>query len=303
MTVTAIVLLALGVVLAEPVSRTLAAARWPSRDPVGGLLLWQAVGLAGGLALLGAGATYGLSPLGATLPLALGVLLGQPSTVLTLPVVNVVALGLTALVAARLLGVLGLAVIRTLMARRKHRELLDILATPWPAMVGARVLAHPRPMAYCLPGHRSRLVLSEGILATLTPTELAAVLAHERTHLRERHDLVVLPFVAWGATAPWVPGMVRAQAAVAALIEMRADDVAASRAGRDALAAALRRLDGVMDSRGGADHTVGSFSSALTYRLGRVIRDDNPPGRLRRIAARLAAVALIAVPTLVLLHP
>ncbi len=53
------------------------------------------------------------------------------------------------------------------------------------------------------------------------------MLAHERAHLRERHDLVVLPFVAWGATAPFVRGMVCAQLAVAALVEMRADDVAA----------------------------------------------------------------------------
>ena len=52
------------------------------------------------------------------------------------------------------------------------------------------------------------------------------MLAHERTHLRERHDLVVLPFVAWGATAPFVRGMVCAQFAVATLIEMRAGDVA-----------------------------------------------------------------------------
>jgi Zn-dependent protease with chaperone function len=301
---TSIVLLALGVALAEPLSRLLAGARWPSRDPVGGLLLWQAVGLAGGLALLGAGLTSGLSPLGDTLPVALGKLAGRPDAVLTLPVVNLVVLALAVLVAARLIGVLGLAVVRTVAARRRHRELLDILATPWPAMVGARVLAHPRPLAYCLPGHRSRLVLSEGILATLTPTELAAVLAHERTHLRERHDLVVLPFVAWGATAPWVPGMVRAQAAVAALVEMRADDVAATRAGREALTSALNRLDGVMDAEGGAGagSTVGSFSSALTYRRARIERGRVPPGPARWLAPRLAALALVAVPTLVLLH-
>ena len=57
-------LLVLGVALAEPVSRALAAARWPARDPVGALLVWQAVGLAGGLALVGAGTVYGLAPLG-----------------------------------------------------------------------------------------------------------------------------------------------------------------------------------------------------------------------------------------------
>src|SRR5690606_41949488 len=58
------VLLVLGVALADPVSRWLAAACWTHRDPVGALLLWRVVGLAGGLALLGAGVTAALAPLG-----------------------------------------------------------------------------------------------------------------------------------------------------------------------------------------------------------------------------------------------
>jgi hypothetical protein len=73
-TTTAIALLALGVLLAEPASRALARARWPARDPIGALLLWQAIGLAGGLALVGAGVTYGLAPLGDSLPTAVNAL-------------------------------------------------------------------------------------------------------------------------------------------------------------------------------------------------------------------------------------
>ena len=64
MELTALGLLLLGVLLAEPVSRSLARAHWTVRDPVGALLVWQAVGLAGGLSLLGAGVVYGLAPLG-----------------------------------------------------------------------------------------------------------------------------------------------------------------------------------------------------------------------------------------------
>src|SRR6185295_15314939 len=200
MELVALGLLVFGVVLAEPVSRLLARARWPGRDPVGALLLWQAIGLAGGLALLSAGVIYGLSPLRAPRPALESVL-----------------------------GVLVAVTVRTLRVRARHRELLDLLATPWPAAPGARVLEHPVPVAYCLPGMRSRLVVSAGVLDCLDVDQVWAVLAHERTHLRERHDLVVLPFVAWGATAPFVRGMVCAQLAVATLIEMRADDVAAAR--------------------------------------------------------------------------
>jgi Zn-dependent protease with chaperone function len=298
---TSAALLVLGVLLAEPVSRALAAARWPARDPTGALVLWQAVGLAGGLALLGAGVSFGLAPLGSSLPVAVGQLaehLRHRDWPAGLGGWQLLALAASLALAARLLGVLGLAAVRTLRARRRHRDLLDVLATPWPAMAGARVLAHPLPVAYCLPGLRSRLVVSAGTLAALSPAELAAVLAHERAHLRERHDLVVLPFVAWGATAPWVPGMARAQLAVATLVEMRADDVARARAGELALAGALRQVGG-----GAARATLTSFSAAVSGRLDRLDHRPNRSSLAARAASRLAALALVAVPTVALLIP
>ena len=43
MELVALGLLMFGLALAEPVSRRLATARWPGRDPVGALLLWQAL--------------------------------------------------------------------------------------------------------------------------------------------------------------------------------------------------------------------------------------------------------------------
>jgi Zn-dependent protease with chaperone function len=245
MELVALGLLVFGVALAEPVSRRLARAHWPARDPVGALLLWQAIGLAGGLALLGAGLVYGLSPLGSPLPAAATALavLGE-GRVPTLGLPHILALLLTAALAARLLGVLAAVSVRTLRGRARHRELLDLLATPWPAAPGARVLDHPVPVAYCLPGLRSRLVVSAGVLDCLDVDQVWAVLAHERAHLRERHDLVVLPFVAWGATAPFVQGMVCAQLAVATLIEMRADDVAVRHASPAQLSEALRAMGG-----------------------------------------------------------
>lgn len=280
MITTAVALLALGVVLAEPASRALAATRWPSRDPAGALLLWQAIGLAGGLALLGSGVVVGLAPLGDSLPTAVVALLrdGPPR----LGLAQLLVLAATAVLAVRLLGVLGLLTARTLRDRRRHRNLLDVLATPRPEASGARVLDHPLPAAYCLPGMRApRLVVSAGALDALPAGELAAVLAHERAHLAERHDLVVLPFVAWAATAPFVPGMARAQAAVSALIEMRADDRARAATDVAALSGALRTVAG---SAAGLT----SFSAATAARLARDATRPRPtarsgtPGRTRR---------------------
>jgi Zn-dependent protease with chaperone function len=307
MTGTAIGLLVLGVLLAEPVSRALAAARWPARDPVGALLLWQAVGLAGGLALVGSGLTYGLGPLGPTLPAAARA--AAPDLLAaaeSLGWTHRIALLVAAALAARLIGVLVRAVWHTLRTRRRHLELLDLVAspagpgTPWPSLPGARVLDHPVPVAYCLPGlgsRGSRLVLSSGALDTLTPDELAAVVAHERAHLRERHDLVVLPFVAWGACAPWVPGMLRAQQAVATLVEMRADDAARALTGADALTAALHRVRGAPGPA-----VLPPIGTAVDARIARVSgRRPAPLPAPARVAVRLAALALVAVPTVLLL--
>jgi Zn-dependent protease with chaperone function len=198
--------------------------------------------------------------------------------------------------ALRLVGMLGAVTVRTLHMRRRHRDLLDLLGTPWPAVPGARVLDHPVPVASCLPGLRSRLVLSAGVLDALEPSAVRAVLAHERAHLRERHDLVVLPFVAWGATAPFVRGMVCAQVAVAALIEMRADDVAACSSTRKQLTGALRAMGGAAPAA-----ALSSFTAALDHRLDRILAPPPPLPPTIRVLVRLVAVGLLAAPVLAIL--
>ncbi|MFR9803414.1 M56 family metallopeptidase [Pseudonocardia sp. RS010] len=299
MALAALGLLLLGVLLAEPVSRAFARARWTRRDPVGALLVWQAIGLAGGLSLVGSGVVYGLSPLGDTLPAAVGTLVTGGNGghwPARLDAVHLIALVAALGVGGRLVWVLGTMYVRTLRARRRHRDLLDVLATPWPDSPGTRVLDHPQPVAYCLPGRSSRLVLSAGVLEALEPEEVWAVLAHEKSHLRERHDLVVLPFVAWGATAPFVRGMVCAQLAVAELIEMRADDVAACRSEPHELVGALKTVGGSAPAA-----ALSSFTDALDARIERITAHPCPLPWYSRVAVRLGALALVAVPTVLLL--
>ena len=54
-----------------------------------------------------------------------------------------------------------------------------------------RILQHPTPTAYCIPGRQSRVVLSQGVLDALPEDQLEAVIAHEDAHLRGRHDLLL----------------------------------------------------------------------------------------------------------------
>ncbi len=101
---------------------------------------------------------------------------------------------------------------------------------------------HPAAAAYCVPGLRSQIVISAGTLDLLDQAELAAVLAHERAHLRARHDLVLLPFCALGRAFPRSRLVRRAHATVALLVEMLADDQALRQRPARELATALLRV-------------------------------------------------------------
>src|ERR1700749_5190821 len=217
-------------------------ASWPRRCPAAAILLWQPLGLASGLAAVGT--LIGLAMPGSsgaivravmrvgTLPQAGGVfrltsMFGEEGA---LPMV-IVAMRIACLLAglvllASLCWVLVAASFAVLQARRRQRTLLTLLAHGDPKVPGALVVDYPDAAAYCLPGlrSRSRIVVSVGALELLARGELAAVLAHERAHLRGRHDLVLLPFTALRRAFPRSATCTGAQRSVALLIEMLADD-------------------------------------------------------------------------------
>ncbi|RBY78985.1 M56 family peptidase [Geodermatophilus sp. TF02-6] len=306
LTVTAAVLAVLAVLLAWPVPALLARARWPRRDPLVALVCWQAVGLAGGLSIIGALLAHGLAPWGSSLPeAAWSVLSGHPPQA---PVRgdHWVTLTLAGVLAAELVSVLLLSWVRTARARRRHRELLELVVRPH-ALPDARLLEHPAPVAFCIPGAEPLLVLSSGMVAELDDAQLAAVVAHERAHLREHHHLYLLPFVAWEAALPVLPAAARAHAAVRTLVEMRADDVAlrslSGAAPRRALARAIVVAAG---GAGGAGVPSGALAVAGSAVGARVVRLLDPPSPLpawARAAALLSAGLLLLLPTALLLLP
>lgn len=53
------------------------------------------------------------------------------------------------------------------------------------------VLDDARPQAYTLPGWRGRIIVSTAMLAALPPSEQRVLLAHEHSHLRQRHHLYI----------------------------------------------------------------------------------------------------------------
>ncbi len=213
----------LAVLLAWPVPLRLAAAAWPSRNPRRAIALWQAIGLSGGICAVGSLLLLGLDPLGPRWTL-----------------LNLAALAGAAILLSWLLGVLVTNSVRIERQLSKQRDAVDLLA--WTDLNGVRVLDHPEPAAYCLPGPRPRIVVTHGAITSLGPEELAAVLAHERAHAVGRHELIIQPFVAWESALPFLPPARRATAAVAELVEMLADDHAARETSPRALARALAQV-------------------------------------------------------------
>ena len=295
-----------------PGAAILASARWPYRSPAAAILLWQALGLSWGLAAVGALAGLGAVPgrcgvaggalSGASRALRDAAALGFGASALG-AAARLAVLAASAALLALLCWVLVAASAAVIVARRRHRALLSLLAHGDPKVPGALVVDHPAAAAYCVPGLRSRIVFSAGTLDLLDQAELAAVLAHERAHLRARHDLVLLPFCALARAFPRARLVRRAGAAVALLVEMLADDQALRQRPARELATALLRV-GVS----GAGQTPwGALAAADDEVVARVTRLLTPQARLSVPAQALicsAAAVLVAVPiTLLLFSP
>ena len=227
----------------------LASAAWPGRAPAAAILLWQALGLGWGLAAVGALAALAARPehtgvAGGAFAFALSAVQratrgGEP---VALTALRLACLTMAVALLVLLCWMLFAACTAVLRIRRRHRALLTLLARLDPKAPGALVLDYPAAAAYCVPGLRSRIVISAGTLDLLDPAELAAVLAHERAHVRERHDLVLLPFTALCRAFPRSGVTLRAHQAVALLVEMLADDRARRASPARELATALMRF-------------------------------------------------------------
>jgi Zn-dependent protease with chaperone function len=205
--VVAVVLTLIAAALAVPIPIALARSAWPTRAPARALLLWQGIALAGGLSMIGALVAVGLALL--------------PST----EIGGGIVFGAAAALAAYLLGHLAVTVVVVARSRRRHHALLGLLTSPHPTRASTLVLEDSAPLAYCVPrGWNSLTVLSRGLLDRLSPDELSAVIAHERAHLEQRHDILLVAFRAWRSALPWFPIAARAAEEVDVLVELLADD-------------------------------------------------------------------------------
>jgi hypothetical protein len=312
-------------------ANALLCASWPRRSPAAAILLWQALGLAGGLAAVGAFFAVGVNDEGSGVAggllmvarrMANGQLASQRQPpLITLAQIACLAAGITLL--AVLWWVLIMAFAAVLHARRRQRELLALLAHGDPKAPGALVVDHPAAAAYCLPGIRSKIVVSVGTLDLLAPAELAAVLAHERGHLRARHDLVLIPFTSLRRAFPRSRVISQAHRTVALLVEMMADDhalralrvlgavPAGTRPDRELLPArelakALLRFGAAGSScapEGALAVASPTTEGEITARVSRLLQPPPPLPRAAQAGVVLASATLVAGVLLLLVIP
>jgi Zn-dependent protease with chaperone function len=291
-------------VLVGPIPAVLARAQWPLRAPRAAVVLWQAVAVAAVLSAFSAGIAIASrllmpGPDGRPTATVFGDIdrLGRPLWALYLAV-----LALTVLVGARLTVAVLQVAIASRRRRAQHRMLVDLLgithdAAPAGRISDLRILEVAQPLAYCVPGVRSRVVLSAGTLTSLTDTEVAAILSHERAHLRARHDLVLEAFTAVHTAFPRFVRSASALDAVRLLVELLADDAAVRAAGPTPLARALVTCASGRTPAGAL--AVGGPSTVLR------IRRLSGRGNSRTLAAAVyaSAAAVLLVPTVALAVP
>ncbi len=296
-------LLAYAALLLAAGAPALARSAWPDRAPRLGIAAWLALAASavasvvlGGVALMvpTERVSGGIAWLLAACQMTLRAKYAQPGGTVLAGIGGALAVALT----VRVAWCTATTLIATARAGRRHRELLR-LAGRRDTRLGALVIDHEEPAAYCVPGTRRPVVLTTGALRVLDDTQLAAVLAHEKAHQSGRHHLLVALAAVPAAAFPRVPAFRHARGQVARLAELAADDVAATRSPRLAVAEALLML-GTAPIGAGA---LGAGGSTAAVRIRRLIAAPNPLGRAASTVGRLAVAALIALPVILLAAP
>ena len=255
------------------------------RTPASAVLLWQAVALAAVLAALGAGLALVTDSAWRTAP------------GLTAYGVATLALLVTGLVAGRILRSAHLVGTELREIRRRHRDQVDLVGRRV-SDGGVRVLDHPLPVAYCLPGMGgARIVMSSGALARLEPDQLTAVLLHERTHLRARHDLVLEAFTVLQRAFPRGVASRVALDEVALLVEVLADRAAVRAGHGQALGAALVAMAEGRLPAGALGLAAGGLATRIE------LLADSRRHRVQAALVLVVSVGVLLVPTLLVVVP
>lgn len=295
-------LIAFAILVNSAGSRLMVRARWTERSPGVAILLWQSLAASVLLALTLAGLALAVPVLPGTTGLADA--LKACSTALRhqyqTPAgasLSIAGMVLTGAVVCRVAYCVAAALLSIWHQRTAQAQSLNLSARR-DKYRGISVVDHPVAAAYCIPGRNAGVVVTTGALASLDDTQLDAVIAHERAHLRGRHDLVLAFSGALRRAFPRLACTRLGQAELSRLVEMRADDIALRTSTRPTLARALVNLSQGQTPQG----ALGAGGDALA-RLTRLTNPSRPLGRLTTGLVAGTAILLIALPVFVVSEP
>ena len=225
-------------------ARLLRGAAWTRRQPVAAIAAWQMVQGAVLLAMvwipvlalapeIGSEATLQEFVIGCLHGLV--AVVSQPDQRVVAAAASVVIL----LTTGRLLAVFVTSWRCRRRERATARAAVALVGSDGP--VGVRVVPGRSVGAYCVPGRRPLVVMTSAATEELSSVEVAAVVAHERAHLKWRHHLVLIGSQTVADAFPFVDAFVDAERECRLLIEMAADDQAIRVVGPGPLATALLR--------------------------------------------------------------
>ena len=284
-------------------SRLLGRARWPARAPLLAILTYLAAAWSVVAALGLAGLTLAVhaTVLGGGLSHLTGACVHRLRAAYdTSGGAAVAGLGLilAGAVAART-AVTALAHLRAAGRQAtRHAQAARLAGHPEPAL-GAVLVEHARPHAYCVAGRQPTVIVTTAAVAALDPGQLDAVLAHERAHLASRHHRLLALARIGRRVLPFLPLMRDADKQVARLAEMHADDAATRACDPRSLATALVTLATAASPAPG-------LAAAGTDPVQRIHRMLGPAEHLspaRRQLLRGTAAAFAVAPVLLALAP
>lgn len=214
--------------------------------------------------------------------------------------------GLTLSAAIALRGAWALIQVARIRVAERRRQRLLIALCGRRLSEQAVVLDQQQPAAYCVAGRTSTVILTSGTLDLLTPSQLGAVLAHERAHLRARHHRLQAYASFAGRALPELRFMRDLPQHVGQLLELHADEMAARTEDPETLATALVAVATARPAQPLATSPLAVLAAAdrdIALRIRRLLLPPAQLSRRRRRAIRAGAAAFGIFPLLVALTP
>jgi bla regulator protein blaR1 len=284
-------------------SRLLGRARWALRAPLLGIVIYLAAVWSVVAALGLAGLTLALhaTALGGWLSHLIGAcVLRLRATYATPGGATVAGLGLT--LAGAVIARTAVSATTHLRAARRqavrHAQTARLVGRPDPDL-GATLVDHAQPAAYCVAGPHPTVILTTAVLQALNSDQVDAVLAHERAHLASHHHRLLASVRIGRQILPFLPLMRDADTQITRLVEMHADDAATAGRNTGPLATALA----VLAAAAGPAPGLAAATTDAVQRIQRLLRPSEPLSRLRRQLLGAGAAVLAVTPVLLALTP